>query len=159
MCPKPTQPHKCTEYLHLLLCNPFLSARKNGLNFVTFERSLPAGNEVCEGYVFSGVCLSTGRAVVSAPLHAEIYTPGTRGRHPPGTRHPRDQTHPLGSDTPPWDQTLIPWSQTPPQEQTPTPPREQTPPPAVHAGIYGQQRAVRILLECILVWKLVFFSS
>ena len=151
MCPKPTQPHKCTEYLHLLLCNPFLSARKNGLNFVTFERSLPAGNEVCEGCVFSGVCLSTGRAVVSAPLHAEIYTPGTRGRHPPGTRHPGDQTHPLGPDTPPWDQTLIYWSQTPPQEQTP--------PLQCMLGDMGNKRAVRILLECILVWKMVFFSS
>ena len=49
---------------------------------------LPPANEVCEGYVFTGVCLSTGRGV-SAPLHAGIHThPGTRGRHPPGQTHP-----------------------------------------------------------------------
>ena len=35
---------------------------------------LPPANEVCEGYVFTGVCLSTGRGV-SAPLHAGIHTP------------------------------------------------------------------------------------
>ena len=35
---------------------------------------LPHANEVCEGYVFTGVCLSTGGGV-SAPLHAGIHTP------------------------------------------------------------------------------------
>ena len=33
---------------------------------------LPPAKEVCEGYVFTGVCLSTWR--VSAPLHAGIHT-------------------------------------------------------------------------------------
>ena len=41
--------------------------------------SLPPANEVCEGYVFTGVCLSTGG--VSAPLHVGIHNP--LGRHPP----------------------------------------------------------------------------
>ena len=44
---------------------------------------LPPANEVCKGYVFTGVCLST---VGSAPLHAGIHTPPL-GRHPLG-RHP-----------------------------------------------------------------------
>ena len=59
--------------------------------------SLPPANEVCEGYVFTDVCLSTGE--VSAPLHAGIHTPSgrrqpLRGRHPPGSRHPPEQTPP-----------------------------------------------------------------
>ena len=48
---------------------------------------LPPANEVCEGYVFTGVCPSTGG--VSALLHAGIHSP------PP----PREQTPP-GEDTP-----------------------------------------------------------
>ena len=55
-----------------------------------------AKNEVCEGYVFTGVCLSTGG--VSARLHAGIHI------------HPPRQTPPSGQ-TPPWADT--PW-QTPP---------------------------------------------
>ena len=45
---------------------------------------LPPANEVCEGYVFTGVCLSTGG--VSAPLHAGIHTPP--GQTPPGQTPP-----------------------------------------------------------------------
>ena len=41
---------------------------------------LPPANEVCEGYVFTGVCLSVHRGV-SAPLHAGIHTPP--GQTPP----------------------------------------------------------------------------
>ena len=45
---------------------------------------LPPANEVCKGYVSTGVCLSTGGGV-SAPLHAGIHpladTP--LDRHPP----------------------------------------------------------------------------
>ena len=44
-----------------------------------FVALLPPANEVCEGYVFTGVCLSK-RGGVSIPLHAG--------------------THPLGADTP-----------------------------------------------------------
>ena len=36
---------------------------------------LPPANEVCEGYVFTGVCLSMG---VSAPLHAGIHISSPR---------------------------------------------------------------------------------
>ena len=49
---------------------------------------LPPANEVCEGYVFTDVCLSAGREV-SAPLHVGIHTP-----------YPPDQTLPWVVDTP-----------------------------------------------------------
>ena len=86
----------------------------------------------CEGYVFTGVCLSTRGGGVSASVHAgmpppEQSPPGSR--HTPGSRHPRsrhpqEQTHRV--DTP--------------QEQThPLPERR----PLL--------RTVRILLECIFV--------
>ena len=72
---------------------------------------LPPANEVCEGYIFTGVCLSTGG--VSAPLHAGIHSLPC----PPGPNTPlRSRYSP---------------------EQTPT--SEQTPLRAVHAGRYGQQ--------------------
>ena len=44
----------------------------------------------CEGYVFTGVCLST--AGVSASVHAG---------NPPGSRHTPRSRHPLKADTPP----------------------------------------------------------
>ena len=71
-----------------------------------------------------------------------------------GWIHPQEQT-PLGADPPGAD----PPGATPPQEQNSLgadPPGAEPPPPpvAVHAARYGQragQRAVHILLECILV--------
>ena len=68
---------------------------------------LPPANEVCEGYVFTDVCLSTG---------GSTHTLSTR---PPGMHAP--QAHaPLHARPPPRDALI--------------------------------ERAVRILLECILVW-------
>ena len=46
---------------------------------------LPPANEVCEGNVFTGVCLSTGSGV---------HPPMTRGRHPPEQTPPSGQTPP-----------------------------------------------------------------
>ena len=59
---------------------------------------LPPANEVCEGYVFTGVCLSTGGCLPHCMLG---YTPGTRGRHPPaqcmlGYGQQAGGTHPTG---------------------------------------------------------------
>ena len=87
----------------------------------------PPANEVCEGYVFTRVCLSTG---------------GCLGRYPPwegtppwaGT--PPGQVQPPGQVTP--GQVHPPWAGTQPQEQC-------------MLGDMGNKRAVRILLECILV--------
>ena len=57
---------------------------------------LPSANEVCEGYVFTGVCLSTvGRDLPHCMLG---YTPPPLGRHPPD---------------PQWAD--IPWADTPMQ--------------------------------------------
>ena len=62
----------------------------------------------CEGYVFTGVCLSTGGVGVSASVHAGIPPPQAdtfQSRHtpppeqtPPQSRHP--QSTPPGTDTP-----------------------------------------------------------
>ena len=72
-----------------------LSFRSDSGEFL-HQYLLPA-NEVCEGYVFTGVCLSTGRGSVSknalgsgvsaqggVPMGGVCLGPGTRGRHPPG---------------------------------------------------------------------------
>ena len=58
---------------------------------------LPPANEVCEGYVFIGVCLSTGG--VSAPLHAGTHTLPL-SRYTPLSRFTPRQVHPPGQ-TPP----------------------------------------------------------
>ena len=68
---------------------------------------LPPANEVCEGYVFAGVCLSTGGCLPLVPEGGVCHTP-----------HP-GQMPPL-ADTPPWVDN----------------PSGQTPPLAVHAGIH-----------------------
>ena len=90
---------------------------------------LPPANEVCEGYVFTGVCLSTrgdvclwSRGVSATPL----------GRHPQ-------------ADTPP-DQTPHP---------TRHPTRADNPPTPSEGSDTVNKRAVRIPLECILVYGIV----
>ena len=126
--------------VHWLIRTPYLSIKvSNG-----FEKPLllPPANEVCEGYVFTGVCLSTGG--VSAPLHAGIHPPGPKADTPPlpETDTPlRDQRQ-----TPPWDQRKTP----PPRDQRQTPPgrrppgqttpldKHPIPPPQCMLG-YGQQ--------------------
>ena len=106
--------------------NRFIAAHK---------RSLGQGN------IFAPVCHSVYKGWGSASMHAgippprpEVGTPpGTRGRHPPGSRHPPDQTPPpLGADTPPEADT--------PHEQC-------------MLGDTGNKRAIRILLECNLVYN------
>ena len=111
----------------------------------------------CEGYVFTGVCLSTGGgggeyltrytcpgADTPPPDQVHPLGPGapptrTRCTHPPpGTRYtspgtrctPWDQVHPPGPGTPPWDQVH------PPDEIRPL------------------LQTVRILLESILVLQI-----
>ena len=91
-------------------------------------RFLPAAAKLGQGNVFTGVCDSVSRRV-SASVHAGIPTPPPgadtpRSRHPPGNRH-----------TPP------------------TPPRSRHPPESRLRHTVNE-RPVRILLECILVWKL-----
>ena len=79
----------------------------------------------CEGYVFTGVCLSTGGWGCLPQCMLGYYTP-------PGADTPRSDTpqsrHPLAADTP-LEQTPSPREQTPPGADTP---QEQTPPGSRH---------------------------
>ena len=123
---------------------------------VTLLPLLPPANEVCEGYVFTRVCLSTGGrestwagtpGVGTPPRPGTAPGPGTPT--PPGTSprpgtppdqvhplpdqvHPQDQVHPLPEQVPP--RTRYPWTR-----YTPPGTRLGTPPGAVYAGRYGQQ--------------------
>ena len=89
----------------------------------------------CEGYVFTGICLSTRGwgCLLQCML----------GYHPP-------------EQTPPWSRPpgADPPEQTPPGVDTPLgadTPQEQTPPRSTPPEIRPLLRTVRILLECILV--------
>ena len=59
---------------------------------------LPPANEVCEGYVFTGVCASMRRVSASAPGFRGV-SDTSPGQTPPG-RHPLGR-HPPWADTPP----------------------------------------------------------
>ena len=93
---------------------------------------LPPANEVCEGYVFTGVCLSTGGSTWA-------------GTPPPGQVHPPGRLHPLGRYTPqagtsPRQVHLPAGTPTPPPGRYKPPlgrytPQAGTPPATVHAGI------------------------
>ena len=112
--------------------------RGNGLPDVT-DWYLPPANEVCEGYVFTRVCHSVhrgGSTWAGTPRPGTTsgtrYTPRTRYTPlepgtPPGTRYTQqDHVHPTGPGTPPRGHCML--------------------------GDTGNKRAVRILLECILVF-------
>ena len=127
-----------------------------------------------EGYVFTGVCLSTGeeyltrytpRGQGTPPDQVHPLGPGTPplgpGTPPPGPGppwdqvHPRDQVHPLGPGTP-LDQ-VHPLEQTPPRPGAP-PRTRYTPQDQVHPPGPGTPheirlllQTVRILLECSLI--------
>ena len=68
---------------------------------------LPPANEVCEGYVFTGVCLSTGGGSTWVGPPNQVY--------PLGRYTPRDQVHPLDRYT--LDHVHPPWDQVHPQDQ------------------------------------------
>ena len=116
-------------------------------------------------FLHLSVILFTGGCLPQCMLG---YTPSGAdtpwSRHPPGADIPSQQTPleqtptpeqtPPGADTPeqtpptPWEQTL-PLSRHPPEQ---TPPRSRHPPAYCILGDTGNKRAVRILLECILVF-------
>ena len=99
----------------------------------------------CEGYVFTGVCLSTGGF---ASVHAGIPR-GTPPRSiwPPGKHTPLPGSTPPGKHTPP--QEAHPPESIPPRKHTPRKhtPRKHIPHPPERLLL----RMVGILLECILV--------
>ena len=106
-----------------------------------FSILLPPANVVCEGYVFTGVCLSTGGVSreggtpqkEASPWQGVPPPPGRRhppgmenppeggtplARRPPGRRHPparRPPPHPLEGGTPP--EGGIPWQGDPPPQK------------------------------------------
>ena len=111
---------------------------------------------------------------VSASVHAGIHSPPAVAdtpqeqtppwsRHPPGADNPREQTPPLGADIPPSRHSLRnrhPPEQIPPGSRHPpeqTPPGKQTPPPGSRLQHTVNERPVRILLECILVFKSLYW--
>ena len=132
----------CWDFIYQSHATKLLLVVGNDVRFVSFVvvGFLSPANKVCEGYVFTGVCLSTGR--VSAPLHAGIHTPWTDmpwahtplGTHPPGR---------------------LPWADTPQADCPGHTPPGQTPP--LHSACWDtvNKWAVRIPLECILVFSAV----
>ena len=73
---------------------------------------------------------------------------------------PWEQTPPLGADPPRPDtpQSRHPPRSRPPQEQThpPPPPGSRPPPPGSRLQYTVYERPVRILLECILVYNIIY---
>ena len=97
---------------------------------------LPAANEVCESYVFTGVCLSTGAGRV-CPSGMHI---------PHGTHNPPPQACTSPRHTQPSRHAHTPGMHAPPGHARP----RQILRDALN------ERAVRILLECILVFIKVY---
>ena len=105
---------RALEAFEFLMLNYELSHILETL-FLSF---LPPANVVCEGYVFTGVCLSTGGG-----------SPSRGGLHPRGVLHPRGGSSPSWGGVSPSQGGLHPGG-------------------VLHPV---NVRAVRILLECILV--------
>ena len=103
----------CGQSIHFPIC-PLL--------LIHFMHFFYRPQRSCEGYVFTGVCLSTRGVGVSASVHAGIPLPKSR--------HPQEADTPPRADTP-QKQTPPPRADTP-QKQTPTksrhPPKEADPP-------------------------------
>ena len=118
---------------------------------------LPAATKLGQGNVFTGVCDSVHRRGLPQcmlryhPLPPDQTPPGADtppplGPDPPGSRHTPLSRHP----TPPWEQT--PPEQTQPPRSRHPPPRSRPPPPGSRRHHTVNERPVRILLECILVF-------
>ena len=79
-----------------------------------------ARNEVCEGYVFTGVCLSTGRVPGQVPP-GQLHIPSQAGTQPPAGTIP-EQVPPLpGRYTHPGRYTTTPGRYTPWEGTSPWP--------------------------------------
>ena len=117
-------------------------------NYYRPQRSCGQGN------VFTGVCLSTGGEGVCLSAYWDAIPP--RMENPPGwrTTTPPEWRTPPGWRTHPPRWRTPPSTPLPPGWRTTTPPGWRTPPGSrLQHTVY--ERPVRILMECILVWKLV----
>ena len=96
---------------------------------------LPAANEVCESYVFTGVCLSTGEEACVPPRHAHPpwHTQPPQACTPPRHTQPSRHAHTSGMHAP----------------------KGHARPPQILRDALNE-RPVRILLECILVFIKVY---
>ena len=106
---------------------------------------LPASTKLGQGNIFTGVCDSVHRG--GLPQCMLGYQPPLWSRHPPWSRTPR--TRPPGSRAPLLDQTPPLPGADPPGADTP---QEQTSTPGSRRQHTVNERPVRILLECILVY-------
>ena len=120
--------------------------------FSAITSLLPPPNEVCEGYVFTGVCLSTGSVADTPWADTPRQTPLQADTPPPGR-------HPLGRSTPP------PLGQTPHHraDHPPLgrhPPCRRLKPDHLRSACWDtvNKRVVRIPLECILVNTMLNFD-
>ena len=141
----------CTLYFKLLLSLHYSYLINDKLVLINFvcKHLLPVATKLGQGNVFTGVCDSVHRGAGCLPQCMLGY-------HPP----PREQTPSPGADTPqsrhpPLESRLHP----PPGADTTTPsPQDQTPksrhPPPLGSRCQHtvNERPVRILLECILVF-------
>ena len=141
-----------TTFMNLLAKlaqNVLITARK---------RSLGQGNiftPVCHS-VHRGVCLSACWDTTPPPPPQDEAHPQDQAQ-PTGTRHPLGpDTHPQGQDTHPPPPS--PWDQTPPPGPGTPPPGPGTPPPRDQADTVNA-RAVRILLECNLVFVVILSET
>ena len=112
------------------------------LSQVGFDFSLlPPATKLGQGYIFTGICHS---------VHAGGGGWSTWAGTPLGIRYtPQDQVHPLEPGTPP------PQDQVHPSGPGTPPSGPGTSPEQCMLGDTGNKRAVRILLECILVFQYV----
>ena len=148
-------------FLHSTINLNFQQGVKQWHFYNRLNTLLPPANVVCESYVFTGVCLSTG----GISQQGDPWEGGTpRHGDPPAGRPPWQgdppEGGPPGRKTPP-PPTLeggTPWQGDPPAGRPP-PGREIPTPPRTATGTHPTGREVRILLECILVYLLfVWFS-
>ena len=100
---------------------------------------LPPATKLGQSYVFTCVCDSVHRVWCCLKACWDTTTPGPQEQRPPprgpgtpGSSHPQGQSPPLPGAVTPQDQAPLPWEQ-------------------CMLGDTGNKRAVRILLECILV--------
>ena len=110
-------------------------------------------------------CSHTGRETPQAGrTHPGGENPPPWEQTPPQSRHPPGRETLLGRENPPPRSRHSLWEQTPPQagrtprEQTPPPPGADTP-PGSRLQHTVNERPVRILLECILVYLVYIFLS
>ena len=114
---------------------------------------LPPATKLGQGYIFTGVCDSVhreGGVPGQVPTLLDQIPPPGRYTPQPG-RYPPGRYTPLGPGTPPgWYPPPGPGT---PPGQAGTPLGRYPPPEQCILGDTGNKWAVRILLECILVWS------